>query len=127
MAEVVDLPAGREPGPGPADQPPQPAPLVADASPEESEALAETLDAQTPLLRRAFSNVWLPDNDSVAIAPGVARVRRAAGGRAHVRGDERDHERDPGEHEQPGAQAEERPTTCPRAAGPRPFRDSRTR
>src|SRR3954454_8495704 len=38
-----------------------PAPLVADASREESEALAETLDAQTPLLRRAFRNLSLPE------------------------------------------------------------------
>jgi hypothetical protein len=43
---------------------PEPAPLVAPATPEESEALAETLDAQTPLLRRAFNNVWLPDSNS---------------------------------------------------------------
>jgi hypothetical protein len=36
-------------------------PLVAAAaSPEASEALADTLDVRTPLLRRAFSNVWLP-------------------------------------------------------------------
>ncbi len=40
---------------------PEPAPLVAPATPEASSALAETLDAQTPLLRRAFSNVFLPD------------------------------------------------------------------
>jgi Protein of unknown function (DUF3499) len=37
------------------------APLVAAATPEASEALAESLDVRTPLLRRAFSNVWLPD------------------------------------------------------------------
>jgi hypothetical protein len=37
-----------------------PAPLVAAATPEASEALAETLDVRTPLLRRAFSNVRLP-------------------------------------------------------------------
>jgi hypothetical protein len=43
--------------------PEPPAPLVAPATPEESEALAETLDAQTPLLRRAFNNVWLPDSN----------------------------------------------------------------
>ncbi len=46
---------------------PEPAPLVAPATPEASSALAETLDAQTPLLRRAFSNVFptddAPDND----------------------------------------------------------------
>ncbi len=64
VAEVVGLPTEGEPGPEGADQTAQPAPLVADASPEQSEALAETLDAQTPLLRRAFSNVWLPDNNS---------------------------------------------------------------
>ncbi len=44
--------------------PAEPAPLVAPATPEESEALAETLDAQTPLLRRAFSNVFLPESDT---------------------------------------------------------------
>jgi hypothetical protein len=38
---------------------PERAPLVA-ATPEASEALARTLDVRTPLLRRAFSNVWLP-------------------------------------------------------------------
>jgi hypothetical protein len=42
----------------------EPAPLVAPASPEASEELAETLDAQTPLLRRAFRNVSLPDGNS---------------------------------------------------------------
>ena len=44
-------------------EPPRPgmAPLIADASPEVSEELAETLDAQTPLLRRAFGNVPLRD------------------------------------------------------------------
>ena len=41
-----------------------PAPLVADATPEASEAFAETLAAETPLLRRAFSNVWLPDGNA---------------------------------------------------------------
>jgi hypothetical protein len=41
---------------------PEPAPLVAPASPEASVELAETLDAQTPLLRRAFRNVSLPEN-----------------------------------------------------------------
>ncbi|MDP9333738.1 MAG: DUF3499 family protein [Actinomycetota bacterium] len=40
------------------------APLVAEATPETSEALAETLDAQTPLLRRAFDNVLPKENDS---------------------------------------------------------------
>src|SRR5262245_6246226 len=38
-------------------------PLGAAASPEASEALAETLDVRTPLLRRAFSNVRLPDEN----------------------------------------------------------------
>jgi hypothetical protein len=38
------------------------APLVAEATPETTVELAETLDAQTPLLRRAFSNV-LPTED----------------------------------------------------------------
>jgi hypothetical protein len=42
----------------------EPAPLVAAATAEESEALAETLDAQTPLLRRAFTNVRPPESDS---------------------------------------------------------------
>jgi Protein of unknown function (DUF3499) len=37
------------------------APLVAEATPEASVELAETLDAQTPLLRRAFSNVLPPE------------------------------------------------------------------
>jgi hypothetical protein len=41
------------------------APLAA-ATPEASEALAETLDVRTPLLRRAFSNVLLP-------GPGASR------------------------------------------------------
>jgi hypothetical protein len=40
------------------------APLVAEPTPETSEALAETLDAQTPLLRRAFNNVRPKDNDT---------------------------------------------------------------
>jgi len=39
-----------------------PAPLVAEVTAETSEALAETLDAQTPLLRRAFTNVRPDDN-----------------------------------------------------------------
>ena len=38
-----------------------PPPLVADPTPETNEALAETLDAQTPLLRRAFRNISPPD------------------------------------------------------------------
>ncbi len=41
---------------------PEPAPLIAPATPKETEALSEALDAQTPLLRRAFSNVVLPDD-----------------------------------------------------------------
>ncbi len=55
-----------QPEPEPAAAPAavaEPAPLVVPVSAEESEALAETLDAQTPLLRRAFSNVWLPENE----------------------------------------------------------------
>jgi hypothetical protein len=39
------------------------APLIAVATPEENEALAETLDAQTPLLRRAFTNVRPPEEE----------------------------------------------------------------
>jgi hypothetical protein len=42
----------------------EPAPLVAPATAEESDALAEALDAQTPLLRRAFSNVLRPETDT---------------------------------------------------------------
>jgi hypothetical protein len=42
----------------------EPVPLVAEVTPETSEALAETLDAQTPLLRRAFTNVRPEDNNS---------------------------------------------------------------
>jgi hypothetical protein len=41
--------------------PEPPAPLVAEATPAQTEALAEALDAQTPLLRRAFSKTFLPD------------------------------------------------------------------
>jgi hypothetical protein len=37
------------------------APLAASATREASETLAETLNVRTPLLRRAFSNVRLPD------------------------------------------------------------------
>ncbi len=52
----------------------EPAPLVAPASAEASEALAETLDVQTPLLQRAFSNVRLPDaSPSRASRDQVAR------------------------------------------------------
>jgi Protein of unknown function (DUF3499) len=43
-------------------------PLVADATPEASVALAETLDARTPLLRRAFSNVYIPEAENDADA-----------------------------------------------------------
>jgi hypothetical protein len=55
-----------------------PAPLVADASPEETEALAETLDAQTPLLRRAFSNVLLPDGSPPADPTGDPNAGESA-------------------------------------------------
>jgi hypothetical protein len=51
------------------------APLAA-ATPEASEALAETLDVRTPLLRRAFSNVRLPEADrtrDVSVDVDVAR------------------------------------------------------
>src|SRR5260221_1931310 len=61
--ELPGLNAVTDPEPA-ADCQPEPAPLVAQATPEASEALAETLDAQTPLLRRAFRNVSLPDNNS---------------------------------------------------------------
>jgi len=50
-----------------AEVPPEPAATPSALGPADgatSAALAETLDAQTPLLRRAFSNVWLPDADS---------------------------------------------------------------
>jgi len=40
------------------------APLVAAATSEAAEALAESLDVRTPLLRRAFSNVWLPSDSA---------------------------------------------------------------
>jgi hypothetical protein len=53
--------AAPEPEPEPA---PTTAPLVAEASEEANVALAETLDAQTPLLKRAFRNVALPDDVS---------------------------------------------------------------
>lgn len=43
---------------------PTPAPLVTDATPEANDELAEALDAQTPLLRRAFRNVSPPEDDS---------------------------------------------------------------
>lgn len=42
---------------------PEPAPLIAPPTPEEAEALSETLDAQTPLLRRAFSNILPPEDE----------------------------------------------------------------
>jgi len=61
--EPVVVPEAVVVAPEPAPAPEAPAPLVADATPEESAALAETLDAQTPLLRRAFGNVWLPDGN----------------------------------------------------------------
>jgi hypothetical protein len=59
---VSEAAAADEPTPGPASEP-TPAPLVADATPEANTALAETLDAQTPLLKRAFRNA-LPDDNS---------------------------------------------------------------
>ncbi len=43
---------------------PAAAPLIPPVTAKESEALSETLDAQTPLLRRAFKNVFLPEDDS---------------------------------------------------------------
>ena len=43
---------------------PEIAPLIPDPTPEVQEELAETLDAQTPLLRRAFGNVPRHDTDS---------------------------------------------------------------
>ena len=87
--------------------------------PEESEALAETLDAQTPLLRRAFSNVWLPDGSPPARRRADTPEPDATSARcAHVRGDDRDEQRDPGEHEQPDLQPEQRRRACRRAAGP---------
>ncbi|MDQ1434385.1 MAG: hypothetical protein QOF59_1201 [Actinomycetota bacterium] len=63
---VSEEPAPNEPAapsePAQAPAPP-PAPLVAEASPEANVELAETLDAQTPLLKRAFRNA-LPDDNS---------------------------------------------------------------
>lgn len=59
----AEVDARGEPEGEPAGEPPS-APLVADATPEANDELAETLDAQTPLLRRAFRNVSLPENDS---------------------------------------------------------------
>ena len=68
--EAKPLAVAPEPNPEPTPAPvvhevraPEPAPLVAVPSPETTEALAETLDAQTPLLRRAFSNV-LPTDEA---------------------------------------------------------------
>ena len=59
---VTDPSAERD-APAKAPRPaPKRAPLAA-ATPEATEALAETLDVRTPLLRRAFSNVWLPDTN----------------------------------------------------------------
>ena len=69
LSAVVDTKPARVAGPEPpsATAPTmdelEPAPLVARASAEASEELAETLDAQTPLLRRAFRNVSLPENN----------------------------------------------------------------
>ncbi|MDQ1379825.1 MAG: hypothetical protein QOJ71_544 [Actinomycetota bacterium] len=65
---VADEPAPDEPEAeseaAPAPEPaPAPGPLVADATPEANVALAETLDAQTPLLKRAFRNAR-PDDSS---------------------------------------------------------------
>jgi len=69
LSAVVDTKPARAPEPEPelatattVDEL-EPAPLVAPASAEASEELAETLDAQTPLLRRAFRNVALPENN----------------------------------------------------------------
>jgi hypothetical protein len=59
------LGAAAEPEPAFAgDGEPGSPPLVAEASPETNEALVETLDAQTPLLRRAFTNVRRPEENS---------------------------------------------------------------
>jgi hypothetical protein len=46
---------------------------LAAATPEETAALASTLDVRTPLLRRAFSNVLLPDAHPVRDADDLAR------------------------------------------------------
>ena len=51
-----------ETAPAPAAVAPETAPLVAEPTAAASEALAETLDAQTPLLKRAFRNLAQPDN-----------------------------------------------------------------
>jgi len=64
----VASPAPDEPAPESAPAPapapvPDSAPLVAEATAETNVALAETLDAQTPLLKRAFRNA-LPDDIS---------------------------------------------------------------
>jgi hypothetical protein len=67
---AVELPglsvvAAHAPEPAAEPEPePEPAPLVAPPSAEASEELAETLDAQTPLLRRAFRNVSLPESNA---------------------------------------------------------------
>lgn len=54
--EIEEVPADTAPAPAPG-------PIAPAATSEAGAELAERLDAQTPLLRRAFSNVWLPDAD----------------------------------------------------------------
>jgi hypothetical protein len=51
----------------------QPRSPLAAATSAANEALASTLDVRTPLLRRAFSNVWLPDAHPVRDAEDLAR------------------------------------------------------
>lgn len=71
LSAVTEVEAAVEPESAPVPVPdvgepeiaPVLAPLVAEATPETSVELAETLDAQTPLLRRAFSNVLPTDDD----------------------------------------------------------------
>jgi hypothetical protein len=63
LGVVADSPRPARPAPAVPAVPTEPAPLVAEPTPETSEALAETLDAQTPLLRRAFNNVRPKDNN----------------------------------------------------------------
>ncbi len=74
--ELPGLSPVAEPEPAPPEPPPDVetalavetradlAPLIAPPTPKETEALSETLDAQTPLLRRAFSNILPPDDES---------------------------------------------------------------
>jgi hypothetical protein len=62
-APVVEPPPTVEPEPV-VEVRPEPAPLIAPPTAEETEALSETLDAQTPLLRRAFSNILPPEDES---------------------------------------------------------------